>query len=718
MQTTRVELNPTSASSVALSWLKQHTDAIESWPEAYVGIGIAVAAGLGLYMELMIVRFHSSFFQLFAYFKNVSLLSCFLGLGVGYARGSKRTLATPLIMPLFALQILLVYAVRYSPLADSLQNPVSEQLGFGVEQTAGTNETLITYGFMALIFILNALCFIPLGHLASRLMARMPALAAYGWNLAGSLAGIFVFSLVSFMWTPPIIWIILAALGLVFFLRKHLITLLPTLIAAGIVLVVLARPVDLNRFDIYSPYQVLALVLSKDTPPVLETSNTYYQRILNLSDENVRNNPQLKISSDYYSLPYYFKPNPEHVMIVGSGSGNDAAAALRNGAGEVDAVEIDPAILQFGRQYHPESPYQSTKVIPIVDDARAFIRHTDKQYDLIVYGLLDSHTLLSGSSGGIRLDSYVYTVEGLRDARQKLKQDGVVSLTFALLSEELGRKLYLMLQDAFDGQSPVIYQAGYDGGYTFLDGGGVGKASLSLPPGVNEVTSRFADPAIHADESTDDWPFFYMPLREYPISYVVMILLLLAISSVFVRGLVPASGGGFSFPAFFLGAGFMLLETKGITELALAFGSTWFVISAVITAILILAFLSNFVVMRLGNPAPLITYALLSVSIIAGLGLSFINMGAVTPWLSRLIMTAVLTLPLFFSGFAFSAELRRSSSVAATLSANLLGAMLGGFLEYNSMYFGFRSLYVFALVLYGIAFLATIRLKNQAARLA
>jgi hypothetical protein len=33
--------------------------------------------------------------------------------------------------------------------------------------------------------------------------------------------------------------------------------------------------------------------------------------------------------------------------------------------------------------------------------------------------------------------------------------------------------------------------------------------------------------------------------------------------------------------------------------------------------------------------------------------------------------------------------------------------MLGGFLEYNAMYFGFRSLYVFGLVLYGLAWLTT-----------
>jgi spermidine synthase len=44
------------------------------------------------------------------------------------------------------------------------------------------------------------------------------------------------------------------------------------------------------------------------------------------------------------------------VVIVGTGTGNDVAAALRAGVGEIDAVEIDPAIVSFGREHHPEDP--------------------------------------------------------------------------------------------------------------------------------------------------------------------------------------------------------------------------------------------------------------------------------------------------------------------------------------------------------------------------
>jgi hypothetical protein len=187
-----------------------------------------------------------------------------------------------------------------------------------------------------------------------------------------------------------------------------------------------------------------------------------------------------------------------------------------------------------------------------------------------------------------------------------------------------------------------------------------------------------------------------------------MILILLGISVVFIRQLSPGSGEGFSPSCFFLGAGFMLVETKGITELALVYGSTWIVIGAVIAAILILAFLANLLVIRTGALHPLITYGLLSISLLAGLFWRSQEVSITADWLGRATMTLLLTMPLFFSGFAFSAELGRSPSVATAFSSNLLGAMLGGFLEYNSMYFGFRFLYVLALIMYGCAFLGSI----------
>src|SRR5262249_10054389 len=159
---------------------------------------------------------------------------------------------------------------------------------------------------------------------------------------------------------------------------------------------------------------------------------------------------------------------------------------------------------------------------------------------------------------------------------------------------------------------------------------------------------------------------------------------------------------------FFLGAGFMLVETRGITELGLVFGNTWQVVSAVIAAILVMAFLANWVIQKRGALHPLLAYGLLAAALLLGMIVPGAALAGLPAWLGQILASGLVALPLFFSGFAFSSELRRQANLPAALSANLFGAMLGGFLEYNSLYFGFRSLYVFALVLYGLAMAATL----------
>ena len=81
----------------------------------------------------------------------------------------------------------------------------------------------------------------------------------------------------------------------------------------------------------------------------------------------------------------------------------------------------------------------------IINDARNFIKEIDKKYDLIVYSVLDSHANLS-SKGGVRLDSYVYTVESFYEAKKKLNENGVMFLSFAVSTEQMGNKIYKMLK--------------------------------------------------------------------------------------------------------------------------------------------------------------------------------------------------------------------------------------------------------------------------------
>jgi SAM-dependent methyltransferase len=451
------------------------------------------------------------------------------------------------------------------------------------------------------------------------------------------------------------------------------------------------------------------------TQPSVRVNHCYYQEILDCSPAGPPSEANLR-GRKFYGLPYQLQQDPGDVLVVGAGTGNDVAAALRHGARSVTAVELDPAILQIGRRAHPERPYQDPRTIAVVNDARTHIRQTDERYDTIVYGLLDSHTNL-GAMTNVRVDSFVYTVEAFREAVGCLKDDGMIIVSYLLLDPSQGRKLYGMLHEAYPDQPPrVFYIPGgqHDDGTTFVAGPGV-KRLPAVIPGVSEQTAQF-DRVDKWELATDDWPFFYMIRRVYPVSYLVMIALMLAVSVWFVRkNLGPASRPTPSSGLFFcLGAGFMLIETKGVTELGLIFGNTWSVLAVVIASILLMGYLANRWVMRFGAVPAGLAFGLLFAGLALGWVVTAMSLSGVVIPLPRLVLPAALTLPLFFAGLVFSSALTRTGEIGPALSANILGAMLGGFLEYNSMYWGYTSLYPLGMALYGLAFVCSWRAARTA----
>ncbi len=546
------------------------------------------------------------------------------------------------------------------------------------------------------------------------MLDRTYPLRAYGLNLLGSILGVTLMIIISLFWAPPIVWFVPCFLVIACFQMFHWRAILTALVASSVTIIALAWPVSPGWERIYSPYQLLERGRGEHGLMLIRAAGYYYQRVHDLSQEAQAVFQDRKRLANYYELPYHLRPNSHRVAIVGAGTGNDVAAALRRGVEHIDAIEIDPAILALGVSYHPEQPYDDPRVTRVIDDARTFLRSTENTYDLIVYGLLDSHTLLSHASS-VRLDSFVYTVEGLRDARSHLNENGVVSLSFSIVSDEIGRKIYLMMEKAFDGHPPICISASYDGSVIFAQSK---NGDLKLDPallartGFLDRTALYANPALRADISTDDWPFFYMPRRVYPTTYIYVIGLMLLIS-LLLFGSFFAENPRFGHAAyFFMGAGFMLVETKAITEFGLAFGNTWQIIGIVIAAILVMAFLANLMVQKLAIRKPLVPLILLLGSL--GVGLLAAKGGGFSSASSGQVATLiVLTCPMFFSGIAFSVLLTETAEISSAMAMNLLGALFGGLLEYNSMYFGFQFLYWIAMALY-VAALAFWYLVNRA----
>jgi spermine/spermidine synthase len=699
---------------------------------------IVLVTMVSLLLELVMIRWLASVFPVFSFFKNFTLLACFLGLGAGYAVSDKQPCAPALVLPMLALFVLVITLLRYDVGATTdffSALPMQEQTSISIWMDRLNWFTLFQrsvplYLLLSVSFVACACICYPVGQLCGKLLSATDSLKAYGLNLFGSILGVLVLFAMSLFWLPPMIWFIVVAGVLLYFVLSRD-ALLPLGVASfALLLTVLAWPVETDIQRIYSPYQLLEKMAKPDDGLMnILSGGSYYQKVFNLSEANRgHESDENRYVRAYYEFPFNFKNKPERVAIVGAGSGNDVAAALRMGASHVDAIEIDPAIVFLGKHYHPEHPYDDPRVSVVVNDARNFFRTATQRYDLIIYGVLDSHTALSHASN-LRVDSYVYTREGITEAFNLLKPDGVMSIAFALPNESLGFKLSHILSGTPGAGKPLAIRVGYDSktttAFVTQKGGNVRlpDAQAFAAIGFTDVSEHFARPYPAESIPTDDWPFFYMIKRTYPVSYMLALGMVLLLSTMFVRKTIgwsePVDRG--YLPFFFLGSGFMLVETKAITELGLHLGGTWFVVAATIAMVLVMAFLANFMVQRnmalRANLAYLGLLASLAVGYFAARDHSLFAF--TSPLLSLVVACVLLTVPLFFSGFVFSGLIGRGGiNISTALAYNLMGALFGGLMEYNSMYFGFAFLYLLAMGFYVLAWAFSVQPAAAARRLA
>lgn len=359
---------------------------LESLGGKSLTLAIVGSAALSLFLELSVIRWQGTIFEFFAFYKNYGLLSCFAGLGLGYALSRNKD-GIPLILsvPLLGWQFVLLLVLRFSfnTPPGLIEIPFREQLNMGLNPNPGVSAGII-HLLLIVVFVLTALAFLPVGQLCGKLLEQTGRLSAYGMNLLGSLIGVAMMFVVSYFWLPPVAWFGLSFFAVLLFLRRSSRTQLVALCAVALSLLALLWPVKPLWNKVYSPYQLLEIGYARNGLMIIRAAGHYYQRVHNLSDEAVSatKDSDLTVTRDYYNLPYKFHPAPNNVVIVGAGSGNDVAAALRSGARHVDAIEIDPAILQAGKANHPERPYDDPRVNPVVNDARSFFRTTPNQYDL------------------------------------------------------------------------------------------------------------------------------------------------------------------------------------------------------------------------------------------------------------------------------------------------------------------------------------------------
>lgn len=641
-----------------------------------------------LFLEMAFLRWAPAQFRVLAYYTNIVLIACFLGMGIGCLLVRRKFDWTPLLPLLFLITVAVILAAR------QYQFHFTHGGDFQLWQTnvlEGGRRAgdLDLKALLVSAFLLTAVLFVPLGQMLGRALEGHPPLVGYGINLAGSLAGVVGHAAVSWLALPPAAWFGAALAGYLLCLRERTGALLLGLLATAVALLLIAHD---DRDMIWSPYYKLRLVpvlpgQGTDSPMgfSLDVNEDYHQNAMNLSDAAIQKTVSWQAWRTMYDTPYRFAEAPGRVLILGAGTGNDVAAALRNGARWIDAVEIDPAIAALGRN-HPEHPYQDPRVHLHIDDARSFIqRATPGAYDLVVFGFLDSHRLFSSMSS-VRLDTYVYTVECFRRVRELLAPQGGVALSFCINQRWIAHRLSVMLQEAF-GIGPAVVKGPDEIHLVYLAGPGM---AARLGP------TRMPEGAMEA--STDDWPYLYLRERGIPADYWIMIAVVGLLSIGAVLAAAP-SAHRVELHFFFLGAAFMLLETRSMTVLALLFGSTWVVNFAVFTGILLAILAMTVWVEKRGFPRRW-AYVGLALALIAAAALPPARFLAWMGTAGAIPATAVACLPLFFAAGVFAVSFRDSADVTRSLGSNLIGTVLGGFAEYTSLVFGLSGLVPFAAGLY------------------
>jgi hypothetical protein len=208
--------------------------------------------------------------------------------------------------------------------------------------------------------------------------------------------------------------------------------------------------------------------------------------------------------------------------------------------------------------------------------------------------------------------------------------------------------------------------------------------------------------------ATDDHPFPYLLNNTIPTNYIWMLALILAASVLFVR----IGGGSFRrmsgyIDLAFMGAAFLLLETKNIVQFALLFGSTWLVNALVTGAILVAVYLAVETARHIKLPPPWVLYA----ALIASLVLTWlIPQGDLVtlPIVGRFLAGGALAFaPVYVANLIFAQRFNDVETTTTAFAANLLGAMVGGALEYLALITGYRFLLILVGVLYALAFLFT-----------
>lgn len=650
-----------------------------------------------LFFELLCIRWVPSYVRYLSYFNNFILMASFLGIGLGMLSARRKNFWF-LPFPLLLLAMVILVALNKFTLVINS----TDVLYYGAGEVQGA--TADNFFVLPIIFGAVTLCFIPLSRMFGQLFTQVKPLTAYTFDIIGSLVGIACFYTISYFALPPLLWFIVLGVLILLLSSRKAVAATGAMLLASMVIV---WQLEIGTY--WSPYYKIVLHPAVPSGYIVDVNNAGgHQSMI-----------PWQYKEPFYRRVYELFPGSSfhHALILGAGSGSDTATALAYGVQSITAVEIDPTILQLGKQFNPDQPYSNPRVKLVVNDGRNFLENTTERYDLIIFALPDSLTLTS-SNTSLRLESFLLTQNSIAQARAHLTSNGLLILYNFYRENWLVDKLVNMVGHTFNNQEPFVSTYGGRGrGAVIMDG----PRLTTLPPhefgqyheNPNPVNDRlhvigegFYPLSSTPAPATDDWPFLYLVGRSFPLIYIEGLAMVLVFALAGTLTLAPrAVLRRFDWHMFFLGAAFMLLEVKSLTTFSLLFGSTWLVNSLVFFAILcsvLLAILFNrrFKVKRIA-PVYLLLFAILVLNILLPPEALLLS----NPIIRYILASALAFAPVFLANIIFTNSFRDSETADIAFASNLLGIIVGAGLEYFSMLIGYRLLLIPVIVLYTLALL-------------
>lgn len=658
-----------------------------------------------LFVELALIRWIGANVVFVSYFSNLVLLGSFLGIGIGFLRAGRAKHSLAPYAPI-ALALLVLFIAFLPVEVDKEQDGLIFFGGHRDPELTG----LPIWVTLPIVFASVALVLTTIGEAVARSFARFRPLQAYRLDILGSLLGILGFAAISWFGAPPIVWGAVAAVLLTWLFvvgdydpTRRRARVLAIVQIASIALIVTSLAIQSRAPDTrWSPYYEVRWFEDANT-------DTEHVHVNGIPHQAIQSIEQRRADEPFYFSPHETRPEGDldNVLVVGAGNGSDVAIALDNGARHVDAVEIDPVLLDLGREKHPDRPYQDDRVDAHVNDGRAFLEQTDTRYDLIIFALPDSLTLVSGQSS-LRLESFLFTRQAMDAARDHLTEDGSFAMYNYYRADWLVDRLAATLDDAFD-HAPCVFR-----------GSSAGVLAVMTVPKVEgrdrcPDEQRWERPEADPIPATDDRPFLYLKSPSIPAFYLTTLGMILLVSLVAIH----RASGGIRHVArygdlFLMGVAFLLLETKNVVQFALLFGTTWLVNALVFAAILVAVLAAIEVADRWRPRRAWTLYAALVVTLAAAYAVPSTWLLGLDFWPRFAVAGLVAFAPIFVANLIFADRFRDTSSSTTAFGVNLLGAMVGGVLEYGALVVGYRTMLIVVAALYVLAFVARRRIDRTA----